>query len=139
VPSYHPSGDETHRVSGTGHAHQTNLPAPDGTGSERWGRGRRGSAAPAGVDGEATNNRGYGGMAGEVTCRRDRQLRSDHLPRLLSDPAATYHDLGPDYYQHRLNIRRQARNRLQSLKRLGYHVTIHDINPDTGELLTATP
>jgi transposase len=58
---------------------------------------------------------------------------------LLSDPAATYHDLGPDYYQHRLNIRRQARNHLQSLKRLGYHVTIQPIIPDTGELLTATP
>jgi hypothetical protein len=58
---------------------------------------------------------------------------------LLSDPAATYHDLGPDYYQHRLNVRRQAHNHLQSLKRLGYHVTIHDINPDTCELLTAIP
>jgi transposase len=43
---------------------------------------------------------------------------------LLSDPAATYHDLGPDYYQQRLNIRRQARNHLRSLERLGYQVTI---------------
>ena len=41
VPSYHPSGDETHGVSGTGHAHQSNLQAPDGTGSERWGPGRQ--------------------------------------------------------------------------------------------------
>ena len=57
---------------------------------------------------------------------------------LLSDPAASYHDLGPDYYQQRMNARRQARNHIRSLERLGYHVTIQDINPDTGELLTAT-
>jgi transposase len=57
---------------------------------------------------------------------------------LLSDPAATYHDLGPDYYQQRTSIRRQARNHLRSLERLGYHVTIQAINPDTGELLTTS-
>ncbi|HEV8278739.1 MAG TPA: IS110 family transposase [Streptosporangiaceae bacterium] len=57
---------------------------------------------------------------------------------LLSDPAATYHDLGPDYYEQRANIRRQARNHVRGLERLGYHVTIQAINPDTGELLTAT-
>src|SRR6266581_338100 len=57
---------------------------------------------------------------------------------LLSDPAATYHDLGPDYHQQRINIRRQARNHIRNLERLGYHVTIQAINPDTGELLTAT-
>jgi transposase len=57
---------------------------------------------------------------------------------LLSDPAATYHDLGADYYQQRMNVRRQARNHLRSLERLGYHVTIQAINPDTGELAAAT-
>jgi transposase len=57
---------------------------------------------------------------------------------LLSDPAATYHDLGADYYQQRMNIRRQARNHVRGLERLGYHVTIQPINPDTGELLPAT-
>jgi transposase len=57
---------------------------------------------------------------------------------LLSDPAATYHDLGPSYYQQRTSTRRQAHNHLRSLQRLGYHVTIQAINPDTGELLTAT-
>ena len=57
---------------------------------------------------------------------------------LLSDPAAAYHDLGPDYYEQRANARRQARNHIRGLERLGYHVTIHAINPDTGELLTAT-
>ena len=32
---------------------------------------------------------------------------------LLSDPAASYHDLGPDYYEQRMNTRRQARNHIQ--------------------------
>ncbi len=57
---------------------------------------------------------------------------------LLSDPAATYHDLGPGYYEQRTNTRRQARNHVKGLERLGYHVTIQAINPGTGELLTAT-
>jgi transposase len=56
---------------------------------------------------------------------------------LLSDPAARYHDLGADYYQQRLHTRRQARNHVNSLQRLGYKVTIQAINPDTGELLAA--
>jgi len=57
---------------------------------------------------------------------------------LLSDPDATYDDLGPDYYEQRANIRRQAHNHVRGLERLGYHVTIQAINPDTGELATAT-
>ena len=50
----------------------------------------------------------------------------------------SYHDLGPDYHQQRTGIRRQARNHIRNLERLGYHVTIQAINPDTGELLTPT-
>ena len=57
---------------------------------------------------------------------------------LLSDPAARYQDLGADYYEQRMHARRQARNHVKSLERLGYKVTIQAINPDTGELLTAT-
>ena len=57
---------------------------------------------------------------------------------LLSDPTATYHDLGAEYYEQRTNIRRQARNHVKGLERLGYHVTIQPISPDTGELLTTT-
>jgi transposase len=57
---------------------------------------------------------------------------------LLSDPAAAYQDLGPDYYEQRMNVRRQARNHVRGLERLGYQVTIQAINLDTGELLTAT-
>lgn len=56
---------------------------------------------------------------------------------LLSDPAATYTDLGADYYEQRMHTRRQARNHVKSLERLGYKVTIQAINPDTGELLAA--
>jgi len=37
-----------------------------------------------------------------------------------------------------MNARRQARNHIRSLERLGYHVTAQLINPDTGELPTAT-
>jgi transposase len=54
---------------------------------------------------------------------------------LLSDPATTYTDLGADYYECRMHTRRQARNHVKSLERLGYKVTIQAINPDTGELL----
>jgi transposase len=52
---------------------------------------------------------------------------------LLADPDATYRDLGADYHELR-DPARQARNHLRSLERLGYHVTLHAINPETGEL-----
>jgi transposase len=61
------------------------------------------------------------------------QLTITHA--LLSDPDATYQDLGTDYYQRRADTRRRARNHIRGLERLGYHVTIQAINPDTGELL----
>jgi transposase len=57
---------------------------------------------------------------------------------LLADPAATYCDLGPDYYEQRMHTRRQARNHIRSLERLGYRVSIQAIHPDTGELLPTT-
>jgi transposase len=56
---------------------------------------------------------------------------------LLSDPEAEYTDLGADYYEQRMHTRRQARNHVRSLERLGYQVTIQAINPDTGELQAA--
>ena len=56
---------------------------------------------------------------------------------LLSDPDASYQDLGADYYEQRMHARRQARNHIKSLERLGYKVTLEAINPDTGELLPA--
>jgi transposase len=54
---------------------------------------------------------------------------------LLANPDTSYHDLGPGYYEQRMHTRRQARNHIRSLERLGYKVTIQAINPDTGELL----
>jgi transposase len=57
---------------------------------------------------------------------------------LLSDPDARYTDLGAGYYEQRMHARRQARNHVKSLERLGYKVTIQALNPDTGELLPAT-
>ena len=55
---------------------------------------------------------------------------------LLADPEATYRDLGGDYHELR-DPARQARNHIRSLERLGYHITINTINPDTGELTPA--
>ena len=57
---------------------------------------------------------------------------------LLSDPDACYHDLGADYYEQHMHVRRQARNHVKSLERLGYKVTIQALNPGTGQPLTAT-
>ena len=56
---------------------------------------------------------------------------------LLSDPQAVYTHLGTDYYERRANIRRQARNHIRGLERLGYKVTIEPIDPATGELQAA--
>jgi transposase len=49
---------------------------------------------------------------------------------LLADPSARYTDLGADYYEQRMHVRRQARNHVRSLERLGYKVTIQA--PATG-------
>jgi len=57
---------------------------------------------------------------------------------LLADPTASYQDLGPDYYERRMHVARQARNHVLSLQRLGFQVSITPADPDTGELL-ATP
>ena len=57
---------------------------------------------------------------------------------LLSDPAASYRDLGPGYYDQRAGTRRQARNHLKSLERLGYKVTLEPLTPDTDPALPAT-
>src|SRR5277367_1722603 len=43
---------------------------------------------------------------------------------LLSDPGAEYRDLGPGYYEQRADTRRQARNHVRGLERLGYKVTV---------------
>ena len=58
---------------------------------------------------------------------------------LLADPNDHYQDLGADYYEQRMHHRRQARNHVKSLERLGYKVTIEALTPDPDEHpLTAT-
>ena len=53
---------------------------------------------------------------------------------LLSDPQATYTDLGPGYYEQKMHIARQVRSRARAIERHGYKVTIEAIDPATGEL-----
>ena len=52
---------------------------------------------------------------------------------LLADPGARYTDLGADYYEQRMHARRQARNHVRSLERLGYKVTIHASTTGPGD------
>jgi transposase len=43
---------------------------------------------------------------------------------LLSDPDAHYNDLGPDFYDMRINAERRKRNHIHQLEALGYKVTV---------------
>jgi transposase len=43
---------------------------------------------------------------------------------LLSYPEARYTDLGPGYYQARLDIGRKLRNHIRQIQALGFDVTI---------------
>jgi transposase len=43
---------------------------------------------------------------------------------LLSDTEATFHDLGADFYDSRINPERRARNHIHQLEALGYTVTV---------------
>jgi transposase len=43
---------------------------------------------------------------------------------LLQDDAATFHDLGPGYYDSRINPERKKRNHIRELEALGYRVTL---------------
>ena len=57
---------------------------------------------------------------------------------LLADPW-TPTDLGADYYEQRMHVRRQARNHVRSLERIGYKVTIQASTTGPGDQpLTAT-
>jgi len=42
---------------------------------------------------------------------------------LLVDPTGSYIDLGPDFYDTRINANRQKRNNIRQLEALGYKVT----------------
>jgi transposase len=43
---------------------------------------------------------------------------------LLSDPDARFHDLGPGFYDTRIDAERKKRNHLRQLEALGYKVTL---------------
>ncbi|MBE3074822.1 MAG: IS110 family transposase [Actinobacteria bacterium] len=43
---------------------------------------------------------------------------------LLGDDNAQFHDLGPDYYDSRVNLNRKMRNHVRELQALGYNVTL---------------
>ena len=43
---------------------------------------------------------------------------------LLSDPEVGYHDLGPGFYDSRINPDRKKRNHIRELEALGYKVTL---------------
>ncbi|WP_328989086.1 IS110 family transposase [Kribbella sp. NBC_01245] len=46
---------------------------------------------------------------------------------LLSDPDAHFHDLGPDFYDNRINPERKRRNHVRQLQALGYNVTLEPV------------
>jgi hypothetical protein len=43
---------------------------------------------------------------------------------LLADPNLRYHDLGPGFYDARVNAERAKRNHVRQLEALGYKVTL---------------
>jgi len=43
---------------------------------------------------------------------------------LLSDPDARFHDLGPGFYDTRIDAERRKRNHVRQLEALGYKVTL---------------
>jgi transposase len=43
---------------------------------------------------------------------------------LLADPTVRYHDLGPGFYDTRVNAERRKRNHIRQLEALGYKVTL---------------
>ena len=43
---------------------------------------------------------------------------------LLSDPDARFHDLGPGFYDTRIDAERKKRNHIRQLEALGYKVTL---------------
>ncbi|HXO84580.1 MAG TPA: transposase [Gemmatimonadales bacterium] len=44
--------------------------------------------------------------------------------QLLANPAARFHDLGPDYHTNRIAIERRLRNHIAQLAAMGYRVTL---------------
>ena len=43
---------------------------------------------------------------------------------VLNEENTQFHDLGPDYYDSRVNLNRKMRNHVRELQHLGYRVTL---------------
>lgn len=46
---------------------------------------------------------------------------------LLNEENTAFHDLGPDYYDSRVNLNRKMRNHVRTLEHLGYRVTLEPV------------
>jgi transposase len=56
---------------------------------------------------------------------------------LLSDPAAVYEELGTGYYEQRARDTREIKAHVRAIERRGLKVTLHSIDPATGEIIPA--
>ena len=69
---------------------------------------------------------------GRIACRRGKAKAQVVVARsilviiwhLLAVPAARYTDLGPGYYQARLDTGRKLRNHIRQIQALGFEVTL---------------
>ena len=88
----------------------------------RAGRHRRRPAPPpSSASGTARIARRRGKAIAQVAVARSIMIIVWHL---LADPAARYHDLGPDWHARRINRDKKIRNHIRGLNALGLTVTI---------------
>jgi hypothetical protein len=69
------------------------------------------------------------GASPNVAARRKPSSPSDRsilviIWHLLTDPAARFHDLGPDFYDTRIGADRAKPTHIRQLEALGYKVTL---------------
>jgi transposase len=95
---------------------------------DTWLRGALGQAA----NGAARTATFLGERYGRIARRRGKAKAQVAVARsilviiwhLLADPAARYTDLGPGYYQARLDTDRKLRNHIRQIQALGFEVTL---------------
>jgi transposase len=125
------------------------VPQVTSSGGKRKGRNATGRGNPylGAAVGEAVVNAGrtgtFLGAKYHKLCKRMPKRKAQraignslfHIYHdLLSDPEATYTDLGPGYYEQKTHLARQVRSHARAIERHGYKVTIEAIDPATGEL-----
>jgi transposase len=110
-------------------AHQSGPRSRDGKGhGNSYLRGYLGQAAIA----AATTDTFLGERYRRIARRRGNAKAQVAVARsilviiwhLLSNPEARYHDLGPRWYENKINNNRAARSHIRQLEALGYQVTI---------------